>query len=71
MTRFLQVACTVAAIWLAAPPTLAEDPAQPDSIWEGSLKVSNRIDGKLRINTHDCRLVILERDGTKLSGEFW
>ena len=71
MTRSLQIACTAAAIWLAAALLFAEDHAQIDSIWEGSLKVLHRVDGKLRINTHDCRLLVLERDGNKFTGEYW
>ena len=71
MTRCLRIVCAVAAIGLAPPPGFAEDHAQPDSIWEGSLKVLHRVDGKRRINTHDCRLLILERDETKFTGEFW
>lgn len=50
---------------------LGDDPAQPDTIWEGTIKVSARVNGKLQFNTYDCRLVVLERDGNKFTGEFW
>lgn len=49
----------------------AEDHAQPDSAWEGAAKTFNRIDGKPQINTYDCRLKILTRDGAKFTGEYW
>lgn len=49
----------------------AEDHAQPDSVWEGAAKTVNRIDGKLQINTYDCRLTVLTREGAKFTGEYW
>ena len=50
---------------------VGDDPAQPDTIWEGTIKVLARVDGKLKVNTFDCRLLVLERDGNKFAGEFW
>jgi hypothetical protein len=71
MIQHLSWTSTVCLAIVVAGPAYADDQAVADSIWEGSIKVSGRVNGKLELKTHDCRLVILERDGTKFTGEFW
>lgn len=63
----------VAVLGSTLVPSIANaaDLAQPDSVWEGSMKTLNVIDGKPQVNTYDCRLTILKREGAKFSGEFW
>jgi hypothetical protein len=59
------------ALFLAAPPGLAEDLAQPGTSWEGSVKLVEVEKGRPKFSSTDSRLVIRTRDGDKFSGEFW
>jgi hypothetical protein len=71
MFRSLFLSTMLMAGLALSATAIAEDHAQPDSVWEGTAKTFNRIDGKPQINTYDCRLTILTREGAKFTGEYW
>lgn len=71
MFRWSFVAAMLGSTLAISATANAEDHAQPDSVWVGSMKTLNTIDGKPQVNTYDCRLAILKRDGAKFTGEYW
>jgi hypothetical protein len=52
-------------------PCLSQESTEPGALWKGSLKILGRKDGKPNFTTHDCRLIILQREGDAFEGEYW